>query len=107
MWDTSQIYPWIVYTDEDISEESKRNKYKEEHPLDSPNLCTKIGNQFEAYFHHYSQNWTQWKLYFSSNMKNAQPSQPEDRLGIFITICYPPPKGEGTNLFLINFFLDN
>ena len=110
--DHNEIYPWIVYTDKDIEEEGKRNKYSERTSTGFHQLMYSNKKSVGKILSGLQDKLDQMNAIIYIEMKNPRPSRPEDRLGnkkyykLHEKNVSPPTSvGGGTSFFLFWIYL--
>ena len=97
--DPTQIFPWIVYTEKDISEEGKRNKYSDRTSTGFEQLMYRNKKSVGNLILGMESQLNQLNAVIYIQMNNPRPNWPTDRLGIYFKSISPPYLGGGLLFF--------
>ena len=98
--ESTQIFPWIVYTDKDICEEKKRNKYKERTSTGFEQLMYRNKKSVGNLILSMESQLDELNAVIYIQIKNPRPNRPTDRLGIYFTSIPAKYRG-GLDIFFL------
>lgn len=101
--DPTQIFPWIVYTENDMSEERKRNKYSERTSTGFEQLMYRNKKSVGNLILGMESQLNQLNCVIYIQIKNPRPNRPTDRLGIYFKSIIPSILGGGLFFFILKF----
>ena len=87
--DPTQIFPWIVYTEKDISEEAQRNKYSGKTSTGFEQLMYRNKKSLGNLILGMETKLNQLNAVIYIQINNPRPNCPTDRLGIYFKFITP------------------
>ena len=97
--DPTQIFPWIVYTEKDISEEGKRNKYSDRTSTGFEQLMYRNKKSVGNLILGMESQLNNLNAVIYIQIKNPRPNRSTDRLGIYFQPIPPSYLGGGPFFF--------